>query len=126
MHRPRLTWRLLRLHLTLASLLVAFALLADWQWHRALAGNRLSWAYAFEWPLFAVYAIVLWRRLVLDELGTPPRRRARHDHRARRGARAAARAHDEEVARLRYNEYLASLGRDDRAPPERRELGTSD
>ena len=30
--------------------------LGDWQFHRALAGNALSWAYTFEWPFFAALA----------------------------------------------------------------------
>jgi hypothetical protein len=27
---------------------------------RALGGNELSWAYVFEWPLFAVFAVYMW------------------------------------------------------------------
>ena len=34
---------------------------------RALSGNTLSWAYVVEWPVFAAYAIYLWRRLLKDE-----------------------------------------------------------
>ena len=30
--------------------------LGDWQFHRAESGNALSWAYTFEWPIFAVFA----------------------------------------------------------------------
>src|SRR5215469_13409802 len=41
--------------------------LGDWQLHRALTGNGLSWAYTFEWPLFAGFAIVFWARTVRDE-----------------------------------------------------------
>ena len=36
--------------------------LGDWQFHRAIAGNGLSWAYTFEWPLFAGFAVVFWPR----------------------------------------------------------------
>ena len=36
--------------------------LGDWQLHRALGGNGLSWAYTFEWPLFAGFAVVFWPR----------------------------------------------------------------
>ena len=28
--------------------------LGDWQFHRAESGNALSWAYTFEWPIFAI------------------------------------------------------------------------
>jgi hypothetical protein len=27
---------------------------------RALGGNELSWAYVFEWPMFAVFAVYMW------------------------------------------------------------------
>jgi len=54
----------------------AFALLAtagmvwlgDWQLHRALSGNELSWAYTFEWPLFAVFGLYFWARSLRDEM----------------------------------------------------------
>ena len=42
--------------------------LGDWQLHRALAGNELSWAYTFEWPLFAVFGVYFWARTIRDEL----------------------------------------------------------
>ena len=38
-----------------------------WQYHRALGGNGLSWAYTFEWPLFAGFAVVFWARTIRDE-----------------------------------------------------------
>jgi hypothetical protein len=41
--------------------------LGDWQFHRAISGNGLSWAYTFEWPLFSGFAIVFWVRTVRDE-----------------------------------------------------------
>ena len=41
--------------------------LGDWQLHRALSGNGLSWAYTFEWPLFAVFAVVFWAKTIRDE-----------------------------------------------------------
>ncbi len=42
--------------------------LGDWQLRRAIAGNSLSWAYTFEWPLFAVMGAVFWARTIRDEL----------------------------------------------------------
>jgi hypothetical protein len=61
--RPRwLAWHLL--------VFVAFwgmLWLGDWQFHRAVGGNGLSWAYTFEWPLFAVFAVVFWARTIRDE-----------------------------------------------------------
>lgn len=41
--------------------------LGDWQFHRALSGNGLSWAYTFEWPLFSIFGIVFWARTIRDE-----------------------------------------------------------
>ena len=44
--------------------------LGDWQFHRAMSGNGLSWAYTFEWPLFAGFGVVFWARTVRDEFRT--------------------------------------------------------
>ena len=44
--------------------------LGDWQLHRALAGNELSWAYTFEWPLFAMFGVYFWAKTIWDELRT--------------------------------------------------------
>jgi len=61
--RPRwLGW-----HLLMVVSFVGMLWLGDWQFHRALAGNGLSWAYTFEWPLFAVFAVVFWAKTIRDE-----------------------------------------------------------
>jgi hypothetical protein len=41
--------------------------LGDWQFHRAESGNPLSWAYTFEWPIFAVFGAVFWAKTIRDE-----------------------------------------------------------
>ena len=41
--------------------------LGDWQFHRAMSGNSLSWAYTFEWPLFAVMGGYFWAKTIRDE-----------------------------------------------------------
>jgi hypothetical protein len=41
--------------------------LGDWQFHRAESGNALSWAYTFEWPVFAAFGIVFWAKTIIDE-----------------------------------------------------------
>src|SRR5580692_12886799 len=41
--------------------------LGDWQLHRAESGNELSWAYTFEWPIFAVFGVVFWAKTIRDE-----------------------------------------------------------
>jgi hypothetical protein len=50
--------------------------LGDWQLHRALSGNELSWAYTFEWPLFAIFGVYFWVRTVRDELRMAAERQA--------------------------------------------------
>jgi hypothetical protein len=45
--------------------------LGDWQFHRAESGNALSWAYTFEWPIFAVFGIVFWAKTIRDEFKPP-------------------------------------------------------
>ena len=103
----RSTWwspRAIRLHLTLVILLPGFILLGNWQLHRALTGNGLSWAYTIEWPLFALYAVVLWWKLLHedDERGRRPRKpRAEEDLKRERSELDA------------YNAYLASLNDSD-------------
>jgi hypothetical protein len=41
--------------------------LGDWQFHRAESGNALSWAYTFEWPIFAIFGVVFWAKTIRDE-----------------------------------------------------------
>jgi len=94
--------------------------LGDWQLHRALSGNGLSWAYTFEWPLFAGFAVVFWAKTIRDEF-----RIRRGGEVVQHGAAGddglglpagvgtvqvqtpADDADDEELAR--YNRYLARL-----------------
>jgi hypothetical protein len=45
--------------------------LGNWQFHRAESGNALSWAYTFEWPVFAVFGIAFWAKTIRDELKPP-------------------------------------------------------
>jgi hypothetical protein len=37
------------------------------EFRRATGGNTLSWAYVVEWPIFALYIIYMWRRLLREE-----------------------------------------------------------
>jgi hypothetical protein len=61
--RPRwLSW-----HLLMVVSFWGMLWLGDWQLHRALTGNGLSWAYTFEWPLFAGFAVVFWAKTIRDE-----------------------------------------------------------
>lgn len=96
-------------------LVTAFLAACWWQVTRALGGNALSWAYVFEWPLFAGYLIYMWRRLSRErapgDAGTEPEPAA-----AEGVAGEPSLSHegddenveeDEELAA--YNQYLASL-----------------
>jgi len=59
-----LSRRALKLHAVILIVVPGFLALCIWQITRALGGNTLSWAYVFEWPLFAAYAVYMWWRLV--------------------------------------------------------------
>ena len=85
--------RILGIHLglILAELICVSAFVIEVR--RAQEGNTLSWAYVFEWPIFAVYGVYLWRKLLLEERRTTTPR--------------VGPSSDEEVESLReYNEYL--------------------
>jgi hypothetical protein len=62
------TPRWLGWHLFAVVAFVGMLWLGDWQFRRAMAGNTLSWAYTFEWPIFAVFGAVFWAKTVRDEL----------------------------------------------------------
>ena len=94
--------------------------LGDWQLHRALAGNGLSWAYTFEWPLFAGFAVVFWAKTIRDEFrikrsgGEAAGAQASGEHDIlpagvgiQQVQEPAADADDEQLAR--YNAYLTRL-----------------
>lgn len=67
------------LHLLAVGLAVAFGALGWWQLGRAQHGNAISWGYAFEWPLFALFTLALWIRQIRLELrkSAPQSRRAK-------------------------------------------------
>lgn len=103
----------------------AFAWLSWWQIGRAADGNALSWAYAFEWPLFGFCAIALWIREVREELrkGGPLSRPQEAPMEApvfanvTKNAPAGAGDHDDELSA--YNDYLAWMNDNpDRRPSE--------
>ena len=70
---PSATWRFLISPRWLAWHAFAVAAfwgmfwLGDWQLRRALAGNGLSWAYTFEWPIFAIMGAIFWGKTIRDE-----------------------------------------------------------
>jgi hypothetical protein len=62
-----ITPRWLAWHLFTVLAVVGMLWLGDWQFHRAEDGNALSWAYTFEWPVFAAFGIVFWVKTLIDE-----------------------------------------------------------
>jgi hypothetical protein len=59
-----LSTRALLLHLAVVVVAGVCLALAYWQIRRATGGNGLSWAYVFEWPLFAGVAVYAWWDLI--------------------------------------------------------------
>lgn len=112
-------------HLVMVVLAGGCLALGWWQVGRASGGNGLSWAYAFEWPVFAGFVVFLWLREVRLALGggpppptefvpePAPGRRAPLVT-ARRAADPAAAADPELAA---YNRYLAWLNANPGAKP---------
>jgi hypothetical protein len=62
-----LTRRCIGIHVVTLLLVSSFLLAAWWQYECAVGGNGLSWAYVFEWPAFAVYAVYMWWKLIHDQ-----------------------------------------------------------
>ncbi|MGO9081129.1 MAG: hypothetical protein ACLQDY_19170 [Streptosporangiaceae bacterium] len=70
--RPRwfflITPRWLAWHAFVVVAFVGMLWLGDWQFRRAESGNALSWAYTFEWPIFAVLGVAFWVKTIIDEM----------------------------------------------------------
>lgn len=80
--RQYFTRRCIVLHLLLLILVPAFGLASWWQYEVARSGNDLSWVYTVEWPLFAVYAVYVWWKLIHDRSTPLDRLWARHQRAA--------------------------------------------
>lgn len=99
-------------HVFVILSVVGMLWLGNWQLNRAEAGNALSWAYTFEWPLFAIFAVVFWAKTIRDEVH-PPAQAGPRDAVALPGGIPVPRGDeepgedDEELAA--YNAYLARL-----------------
>jgi hypothetical protein len=118
--RVLVTPRWLAWHLFAVAAVAGMAWLGDWQFHRAMSGNTLSWAYTFEWPIFAVLGVIFWVKTVRDELHPPAdagepaevvlpagaRRRGTSDA---DGAGAGSGDEQDDAELAEYNAYLARL-----------------
>lgn len=104
-------------HALMVLTVLGMLALGNWQFRRAEAGNSLSWAYTFEWPIFAGFVIVFWVKTIKDEF-RPPAQADRLDDVTlpagtgvlAAGAGEAGAAEDEDDDELAaYNAYLARL-----------------
>jgi len=111
--------RALKLHAVILVVVPAFLALCVWQIYRATGGNELSWAYVFEWPFFAAYAIYMWWRLLHaapEVAAAPDSEGAATEPRPAAVDPAAGAEQEEEDAEMAdYNRYLAQLAEQDRA-----------
>jgi len=64
-----------KVHATLVAALLLCVVAFWFELGRALGGNDLSWAYVFEWPLFAVFGVYMWWSILHG--GQHKRRRTR-------------------------------------------------
>jgi hypothetical protein len=101
-----ITPRWLAWHVFVILSVLAMLWLGGWQLHRAESGNSLSWAYTFEWPLFAIFAVYFWVKTVRDEVYPPGQGKLR-DAFALPGGGAEPAEGDEELAPC--DAYLARL-----------------
>jgi hypothetical protein len=62
------------LHVGVTIAVLVMLRLGLWQWHRANStnGGIQNYAYAFQWPVFAVLAIVLWFKTLQYEVRRDP------------------------------------------------------
>jgi len=118
--RRFLTFPWLLRHLAMVVLVAAFLALGWWQIGRARHGNLLSYGYAVEWPLFALFVVFVWTREVRAELHSgppaPPPSSVPEDLRIEVPARPPAPPEDEDPQTRAYNEYLAWLREHPDAP----------
>lgn len=67
--RRFLTWRWCVAHLLLVAAVLVMLRLGQWQWDRANSptGGLQNYAYALQWPLFAVFATVVYVKTMREE-----------------------------------------------------------
>lgn len=104
--RLLLSSKWLLIHAIAVGLVLLFVSLGWWQLHRAESGNTLSYAYALEWPSFALLVIGFWLKTMRDEV----RRRGTAENVG--DSARARRARDDDAAELAvYNRFMADRAR---------------
>ena len=102
----------LALHALALVLCGTFLAFGWWQFDRAQAGNDRSWAYTFEWPIFALFVIVMWVKMIRDERSGAPRpapEKIEEPAEAEVKQEIIRQQEDEDPALAAYNRYLARL-----------------
>jgi hypothetical protein len=107
--RRLLVPRWLIIHAVAAGLVLVFLALGWWQLHRAASGNTRSYAYAVEWPSFALLVIGFWVKICRDDLRSARRVRSEPGDGAPAVTGTGGPARTAEAAELAaYNRYIAA------------------
>ncbi len=114
--------RWLARHALLLAAVSVFAFLGWWQLSRAEGGNARSIGYAFEWPMFAIFAVYWWARTI--HLERHPPAETTHpavltdspDDLAEAQVRRDAIEEEPDGELDAYNNYLAQLHAQDQRP----------
>lgn len=119
--RRLLSPRWLALHALALVLAATCLVLGWWQLQRGQAGNARSFAYALEWPAFAIFVLFMWGRMIYDELRPAARTRAAGGPDTSGASAGAASGNDrravpadpadpaDDAELAAYNRYLAEL-----------------
>ena len=102
------------MHALAIVLVTVFLGFGWWQLQRAADGNMRSWGYTFEWPLFAVFVLVMWIKMIYDELHADKDEADTREAASSAGSPAAVAIQDaqngeDDPELAAYNRYLARL-----------------
>lgn len=104
--------RSLALHLAFVVWFSGCVLATYWQVGRAIQGNLYSYAYAVEWPAFAIAGVFGWWAFLHADHATSVDKQRRREvaHRERAQVQAVKRDREHEDPELAaYNDHLARL-----------------
>lgn len=115
-------------HLVLLLWVPGCLVAAWWQATIAMSGNALSYLYAFEWPAFAIFGVVVWWNFLHDDPEAHGNRRLRVLRRRQDTAgpdvvatSTTYRTREEDPTLGAYNDYLEQLAQQNRPKTWRRQ-----